>query len=210
MNIVTESKKQEKISSINDCLKPDSITDNLWVWAERLEKLGKILFWIIIISGFVIALSTSIVTTEVVEGVYYPYTDTETTFSFGVFLTSVVQTALYAFIEYCAYHVLALLIGALANITQNTKATARLTEYVARKTLKEEETDRKGSPLFVHNEPLTQAAIHTQASNSKDVNKDNPPVSAEISNGEKICPKCGQSQRSDRRVCWACGQQFDN
>ncbi len=154
MNIVTESKKQEKISSINDCLKPDSITDNLWVWAERLEKLGKILFWIIIISGFVIALSTSIVTTEVVKGTYYQYTDTETSFSFGVFLTSVVQTALYAFIEYCAYHVLALLIGALANITQNTKTTAKLTEYVARKTLKEESVYKDTTKSQARNDNL--------------------------------------------------------
>ena len=139
MNIVTESKKHEKINSINDCLKPDALTENLWIWAERLEKLGKILFWIIIISGIVVALSTSITTAEVVKGIYYTYTTTETTFEFGIFFTAIVQTGVYAFIEYCAYHVLALLIGALANITQNTKATANMTEYVARKTLKEED-----------------------------------------------------------------------
>ena len=66
------------------------------------------------------------------------------------------------------------------------------------------------APSFVRNETQIQPAAHTQASNSKDVNKDNPPVSAEISNGEKVCPKCGKSQRADRRVCWSCGQQFDN
>ena len=182
MNIVTESKKCERITSIDDCLKPDGITDNLWDWAERLEKLGKILFWIIIIFGFVIALSTSTVTTEVEKGYYYTYTDTETTFSFEVFLTSVVQTALYAFIEYCAYHVLALLIGALANITQNTKTTAKLTEYVARKTLNEEKTEN-------------------------DINQVNPPVIARTNNGERVCPMCGQSQKAGK-ICWSCGHQF--
>lgn len=71
-------------------------------------------------------------------------------------------------------------------------------------------TSKNETLSFVRNETQIQPAAHTQASNSKDVNKDNPPVSAEISNGEKVCPKCGQSQRADRRVCWSCGQQFDN
>ena len=71
-------------------------------------------------------------------------------------------------------------------------------------------TSKNETLSFVRNETQIQPAAHTQASNSKDVNKDNPPVSAEISNGEKVCPKCGQSQRADRSVCWSCGQQFDN
>ena len=41
-------------------------------------------------------------------------------------------------------------------------------------------------------------------------NKSNAPISAEIKDGEKVCPKCGTAQKSDRRVCWSCGQPFDN
>ena len=41
-------------------------------------------------------------------------------------------------------------------------------------------------------------------------NKSNAPISAEIKDGEKVCPKCGTAQRIDRRVCWSCGQPFDN
>jgi len=69
---------------------------------------------------------------------------------------------------------------------------------------------KEQTPSYVRNELLTKPASHTQASNSKDFNKDNPPVCAEIRNGEKVCPKCGQSQRADRSVCWSCGQKFDN
>ena len=43
-----------------------------------------------------------------------------------------------------------------------------------------------------------------------DPNKSNAPISAEIKDGEKVCPKCGTAQRIDRRVCWSCGQPFDN
>ena len=44
----------------------------------------------------------------------------------------------------------------------------------------------------------------------KDTGKENASVSAEIRNGEKICPKCGTAQKADRTVCWYCGQRFDN
>ena len=43
-----------------------------------------------------------------------------------------------------------------------------------------------------------------------DPNKANAPVSAEIKDGEKVCPKCGTVQRADRKVCWSCGQHFAN
>ena len=41
-------------------------------------------------------------------------------------------------------------------------------------------------------------------------NKESVPISAELKNGEKVCPKCGTAQKADRHVCWSCGQQFDN
>ena len=69
-----------------------------------MEKLGKILFWTIIISGIIIAVGTSIETVEK-HYIYANGTYEETEFSFSVFLTAILQTALYAFIEYCSYHV---------------------------------------------------------------------------------------------------------
>ena len=75
----------------------------------------------------------------------------------------------------------------------------------------ESKAEAKGeNDSFIRNEPQAHTATYTRTSNTKDVNEANPPVSAEIINGEKVCPKCGQSQRADRRVCWSCGQQFDN
>jgi len=49
-----------------------------------------------------------------------------------------------------------------------------------------------------------------QTSNTENVNKNNPPVNALIKDGEKVCPKCGQAQKADRKICWSCGQKFDN
>ena len=53
-------------------------------------------------------------------------------------------------------------------------------------------------------------AAETPVNMDKAPNTANAPVSAEIKNGEKVCPKCGTAQRADRRVCWSCGQHFDN
>lgn len=135
MNIVAESKKHKTPKSLAECLKPDLVTNTLWSWAERLEKLGKILFYLVIVSGIIVTLTASITFVEVE---YYSWTETETHFSFEAFLIGIFDTALYAFIEYCAYNVLALLISALANITQSTKVAARILEYTSLKQYPEE------------------------------------------------------------------------
>ena len=67
------------------------------------------------------------------------------------------------------------------------------------------------TPQAFTNEELlkveTSIPCHT---NLENCNKQTTPMSATIKDGEKVCPKCGTTQRIDRRVCWSCGQQFDN
>ena len=201
MDNFTDSKKHKKITSIDDCLQPDSITENLWAWAKRLENLGELLFCIIILSGIIIAISTSIITTEVEYGSYYKYSYTETTFSFGVFIAAIAQTALYAFIEYCVYHALALLIGALANITQNTKTTAKLTEYIARKTLKEEEPD--------HKEPEHEETEHEETEHEETEHEETETKCQLIETTWK-CRGCGYINSYTAKFCIKCGTRREN
>lgn len=52
--------------------------------------------------------------------------------------------------------------------------------------------------------------VRESASKEKYPNKNNAPISAEINGDNKICPQCGTSQNANRRVCWSCGQPFDN
>ena len=121
-------------ATLNECTREDATVNNLHIWAARLETFGKILFWILIGAGVILALVESIQTEEVnIGSTYYPITKTITTFDFELFLTSIGQTALYAFIEYCSFHVLALLISALASITQNTIISANVALYQAAK-----------------------------------------------------------------------------
>jgi len=53
-------------------------------------------------------------------------------------------------------------------------------------------------------------AVIAPVATDKNPNKAKAPVSAEIKDSEKVCPKCGTVQKADRRVCWSCGQHFDN
>lgn len=55
-----------------------------------------------------------------------------------------------------------------------------------------------------------EARSTNSATTENDPNKANAPISAEIKDGEKVCPKCGTAQKADRRVCWSCGQPFAN
>ena len=64
---------------------------------------------------------------------------------------------------------------------------------------------KPSNPTPIGNEPLPQSVGQAQTGNTG-----NPPVSAMINNGQKVCPKCGLSQRENRSVCWSCGQRFDN
>ena len=135
--------------NMEECIKPDSVSSNLWVWCERLEVLGKVLFWIIIVLGLFTAITTAISTDEIVSGSYYKYTERKTSFDIVVFITLIIEVLIYAFIEYCVYHVLALLIGALASIVQNTKVTANLALYNSIE--KEEDSDYSNYTTGVHN-----------------------------------------------------------
>lgn len=134
MTTIFSGNQEKKIpKNFKECYKTDSITQNLWLWCERLEKWGKILFWILLIGGLILSIRSSIVEKEVVvrEATYWSDAKTEvrTTFDFELFIPLLLDTALYAFLEYCAYHIIALLIGSLASIVQNTKITANIALY---------------------------------------------------------------------------------
>lgn len=128
-NIFSGNREKEIPKTFKDCYKTDNVTNNLWIWCERLENWGKTLFWILIIGGIILSIVTSITTETVVKGTYYTYTDTETTFNFITFITALAVTALSAFLEYILYHTIALLIGSLATIVQSTKITANINLY---------------------------------------------------------------------------------
>ena len=98
-------------SNLNECYKTDSITHNLWIWSERLEKWG-------VIFAVIIAILTLIMGIAAFEG-----TD-------GVsIIVSIIAIPISAFLVYISFHITALLVGALASIVQHTKISANLALY---------------------------------------------------------------------------------
>lgn len=119
--------------NFKECYASDKTSERLWFLCEKIEGWGKFLLWFIVVSGLIIALLSSITVREISKGVYFTYTDRETSFDFMIFITMMLSTITYAFIEYCVYHILALLISSLASIVHNTRVTANIAIYNAAK-----------------------------------------------------------------------------
>ena len=130
-NMFSGKREKQIPRSLYECTQPDATASNLHLWSERLERWGKFLFWFLIVWGVISAIAASIHTEIEFYGSYNQYTRERTTFDWDLFVLSLVETGLYAFLEYCAYHVLALLVSALALITQNSIVSANVALYEA-------------------------------------------------------------------------------
>lgn len=142
MSMFSQIQSEPICTTVDECVQNDKLSNNLWTWAHRLETLGMVLFVFLLVYGIYAAKQVAMV--EEIVGVYY--TRVETKFDSTVFFVELINWALYAFVEYCLYHVVALLIGALAGIYQSTKAAARLQEYHIRKEEGILEAGEKSSP----------------------------------------------------------------
>ena len=192
-NMFSGYNKKEIPKNMEDCIKPDSVSSNLWGWCEWLEKWGKILFWVLIVGGLILSISTSIVEKEVVvrEATYWSEAETELrkTFDFEIFIPLLLETALYAFLEYCAYHILALLIGALASIVQNTKISANVALYNTTYNSIDKVLNNNQNENYTTTNKNDTETISPQTENKGTV-KIQSIVVSNISNNDK-CSRCG-------------------
>ncbi len=124
--------------NFKDCYKTDSISQNLWLWCERLETWGLRLCILLGIIGIIDIISNGIEMSNLLKELNIDMNEIRTAAAeynieiksvFEVVVEGIFDWVFYCFIEYCSYHILALLIGSLASIVQNTKITANLTLY---------------------------------------------------------------------------------
>lgn len=182
MSMFSEIQSEPVCTTVDECVQNDRLSNNLWTWAHRLETLGVVLFVFLLGYGIYAAVQGAMV-----EVVPYQWVGSETEFDFMVFLVGLIDWAIYAFIEYCLYHVVALLIGALAGIYQNTKATARLQEYQLRHLVME------------------GAVASESARSTETVPAQAAPSGSPRGYGTVYCPRCGRSQSNAREKCYQCG-----
>lgn len=121
--------------SLEECYKQDNVSENLWYWGDWIESLGKILFIALIIIGLIVSIAASGTFAEVKR-----YTKTETSSGFLVFVETAIPYAIYAFVEFCVYHVLALALYALARIVQDNNIIAGIASFNAENGAKKEES----------------------------------------------------------------------
>ena len=183
--------------NLSECTKVNATVTNLHNWSERLEKWGKILFWIIVIFGIIV----SIVEMSETQELRQLYRDSlkeymELPSELEVFLNKLLTWGFYAFLEYCAYHVLALLISALASITQNTIISANVALYEA--------SQNCASPVY------TQTAIGIDSSNPT-VQSPKPNAVQYVNHGSApdgmwACKNCGTHNSLNYGQCKKCGK----
>lgn len=183
-NMFSGNIEKEIPKNLKDCYAVDSTSQNLWIWCQRLEGWGKFLFWVIIIVGLIISILAANTTKDISDELYR-YTDTESSVNSIVLIISFGITAICAFIEYCTYHAIALLIASLATIVQNTKITANVALY---------NTAKKDGLL---NKETENSASSTQF---KSVN------GTPINKNSWICKECRTENNISNMSCKNCGK----
>ncbi len=168
--------------SKNDCISSNNTINNLWNWARKLEMFGIVGIFVLLAIGII----TSISSAKTVEQVY---SHTKETFSASIFIVTLLQWIIYAFIEYCSFHAVALIISAIGNITYNTMVTAKASLMTADPISKKTAADSTQSDSF----------SDTASANSY------PAYSRAAGKNEWKCVKCGRINALYVGTC-ACGQ----
>ena len=182
-NMFTGKSKKQIPKTLSECTSPDATASNLHYWSEKLENWGQILFVILIIIGIISTIVDTVNMADINEDM-----------AFATCITSAITWALYAFIEYCAYHVLALLISALASITQNTIISANVALYEASKNC----TDSTPQPAATQHTPIF--SDKNTDSYSQTVNRTTAP------DGMWACKNCGTHNSLNYGQCKKCGK----
>ncbi len=165
--------------TLGECTQQDATAANLHYWAERLESWGKILFWVLIIIGFFSTITDTLAAADVNEDM-----------AFVTCISTAISWALYAFIEYCAYHVLALLISSLALITQNTIISANVALYEA-----------SHCTTSIGAIPSDEDTTPSTSKPQTHINKPYTPPAA----GTWVCKHCGTNNSTNYGQCKKCG-----
>ena len=108
--------------SLDECIAPYPTTENLYRWAGRLKNLGYVLCCILIVCGlFNIASVADSIRAASKDAVI------------SALLPIIIQWAVSVFIVYCIYHVLAVLLEALATTVQCRVITTKVALLEANK-----------------------------------------------------------------------------
>ena len=125
---------REFLYSLDECLKPDKISEALHNLSDSVKKLGYVLLVILILTGVVLSVMGSFITYTELEGpLYDQYEVTKDIFDVGIFCTNILSWVIYAVVEYWVCKVISLLLTALASIVRSNRITSNVALYNANK-----------------------------------------------------------------------------
>ena len=185
--------------SFEECYEIDSVSHDLWNWCEKVEKYGKIVYWILSVLAFLCA---------------FYIADSEYGFDIKVFIfIGVIAGAIISFI-YFLFHLVAIIIGSLASIVQHTKITADVSLYTYAKknnidiptSVDENENtfSKKIDKFFDKLNILLDEPQKTEEKFTKTDDKSNEEYAKMLDN-IVFCKKCGADISKDKNVCHVCG-----
>ena len=212
-NAINTSEKHHRPKTYDECVKPDELTVELWRWAVWVEKIGRVLFVALIIFGFIISIYDTALTS--MSSDYYYDDKAKTAELVFLFFGTLFNWAIYALIECALYHILSICIGAFANITQHTRATALLIEYSLTKNADEEYNEPKSNEKKNKKDASNKADdknSHYQQKETKSTN--NTYTSNDEQNQTNSttwkCPKCGavHPYSDEQPKCNNCGWEL--
>ena len=167
-------------NTLEECTNTGTTVSNLYNYAIQLEKWGKRLFVILIVVGIIFTVVETVSLIDVNEELIIP-----------TLISCLLSWSIYAVIEFFAYHILAMLIRALASITANTMITAKVALWEASK-----------------KENTVSEVVSAQRNNSFTQKSDQKTNPIKHDDGSWTCPSCGQKNLSTRTSCWRCDCQI--
>ncbi len=198
-NMFTGKQHKKVPQSIADCIAPDSLSLNLWRWCQRVETFGFVMMAVVIFLGFI----QSIQAASAVQELETLYGKDKQSFDVWVFLLALLETAVKAFVTYCAFHCVALLLGAISSIVQNTRISADLALL----------NSMSNPELSIDNEKNVAAKTWV-CKNCKAVNSANSIFCTSCGENKEasktpatwICKNCKAVNSSNSVFCQSCGE----
>ena len=172
--------KKRTPQTLTECNAVNPQAEALASWADRLASWGKILAIILLVIGFFGAIGEAAMIWDYEESVLA---------ALFAFVGGMLSWAIYAFISYAAAKAIAMILEALASITQNTSVSASVALYTAAKDLPAQEAPKAAVPQAAPAQPAPRTNAETRVAE----------------NGVWFCGQCGRQNAPERVDCWCCG-----
>ena len=180
---MSKHQKSNIPNSLKECMQTDKVVVDLYDFALQLKEWSIRVFVIFMSIGVICTIVDVVSLIDVNEDAILP-----------TLVTSIFTWFVYACIAMYACRILAMLINALASITENTKISANVALWEA----------AKKETCVADVEPQQEQPKTEDAAAPKVAPKAESVIHAD---GRWSCAKCGQKNLSIRTTCWRCDHQ---